>query len=78
MPTPHSSSKSLKTSLRVAENPPWLSIPRLKIAVSSSPLLLFDLGHECALCALMTNWDQIRSGQLITEIIFGKLGLGHA
>ena len=63
---------------RVAENPHGVSTLILKIAASSNPLLLFDPGHECALCSLMTNSGQVRSAQLITEIVSGQLRLGHA
>ena len=78
MLTPHSSSKSLKTSLKVVENPPGVSTPRLKIAAPSNPLLLFEPGYECALCSLMSKSGRVRSGQLTTEIISGQLRLAHA
>ena len=78
MPTPHSPSQSLKTSLKVAENPSGVSTPRLKIAALSHPLLVFDPGYENALCSLMSNSGRVRSGQLNTKIASGQLGLGHA
>ena len=78
MLTPHSPSKSLKTSLRVAEIPPGVSTLRLKIVAPSNPLLPLDSGHECALSSLMSNKGRVRSGQLTTEIFSGQLGLGHA
>ena len=77
MPRSHSPSQSLKTSLRVVEDPPEVSTPRLKIAAPSHPLLLYDPGHEYALCSLMSNSGRVRMGQLTTEIISGQLGLGR-
>ena len=59
MPTPHSPSKLLKTSLKVDENPPGVSIPGLKIAAPNNPSLLFDPGHECALCSLMSDSGRV-------------------
>ena len=67
-----------ENELTVANTFPGVLTPRLKTAASSNSILLFDLGHECALFSTERNSGLVWSGQLTTEKFSDQVGLGRA